>query len=298
MTNEELAIRIQRAGKEEKQDLLSILYEQNKGLIRKIAARYSFADDMEDLRQQGYIGLQTAAEGFDPEAGAMFATYAAICIKAEICRYLTGKGNAVRLPDGLYWKLIRLRKLRSDFQKEYGREPTDEEVEFLLDLSPVQHERIRKAEAMLLIGSTDAAVAGTDDLTVLDKVPDPEDRLQAVEDDILRRQFWSLIDTLPEEEGEAVKLCYRDSLEMKEAADVLQLPPNEVRKRLDKAFRKMRSGKLRSRLESFLEEKADSYGYGMSGLRAFRRTGSSSVELAIMAAENYSGLFKEASEGK
>lgn len=151
---------------------------------------------------------------------------------------------------------------------------------------------------MLLIGSTDAAVAGTDDLTVLDKVPDPEDRLQAVEDDILRRQFWSLIDTLPEEEGEAVKLCYRDSLEMKEAADVLQLPPNEVRKRLDKAFRKMRSGKLRSRLESFLEEKADSYGYGMSGLRAFRRTGSSSVELAIMAAENYSGLFKEASEGK
>lgn len=102
MTNEELAIRIQRAGKEEKQDLLSILYEQNKGLIRKIAARYSFADDMEDLRQQGYIGLQTAAEGFDPEAGAMFATYAAICIKAEICRYLTGKGNAVRLPDSLY----------------------------------------------------------------------------------------------------------------------------------------------------------------------------------------------------
>jgi len=44
-----------------------------------------------DARQDAYLGLLTAARGFDPSRGFTFATYATPCVKAAI---QTGRGRA------------------------------------------------------------------------------------------------------------------------------------------------------------------------------------------------------------
>lgn len=68
MTNEELVARI-RAGVDETENMLK-LWQQNRGLIHTIARKYAAYEDIEDLEQQGYIGLCDAVQGYRPEEGA------------------------------------------------------------------------------------------------------------------------------------------------------------------------------------------------------------------------------------
>lgn len=67
MTNEQLVIRI-RAGIDVAENMLK-LWQQNQGFIVAIAKRFQGYEDMEDLRQQGYIGLCQAVDGYNPDEG-------------------------------------------------------------------------------------------------------------------------------------------------------------------------------------------------------------------------------------
>ena len=287
MSNEELVKRIQTAEGVDRQQLLAELYEKNIALITKTASRYAFYGEMDDLMQQGYIGLQIAAERFDPAAGAKFATYAPHWIRAEISRYIEDNGAAIRISGGLYWQLVKFRRLMSDFEKARGRQPTDDEIGYLLDLTPEQLDRLREADRARRVWSADAKITGTEDLTILDSVPDPRDRFEEIEEGTDLAKVWAVIDELPDDEAQAVKMYYKDGLQLKECAEALKVQPNEARNRIDRAFRKLRSGKLRNRLAAFIMDEAESFGYSRSGLAAFRRTGNSSVEAVILEAEKY-----------
>ena len=75
MTNEQLVELIQ-AGTDVADNMLR-LYQQTAGLIAKIAGDYRGQEDLEDLKQQGYLGLYPAVDGYRAETGVPFASYAA-----------------------------------------------------------------------------------------------------------------------------------------------------------------------------------------------------------------------------
>lgn len=78
MDNEELVKQIQ-AGKDRKKNL-SLLWEQNQGIIgmmvHQLTGLQSYEDGFEDAKQQSYFGLLEAIEGYKPEIGVKFFTYA------------------------------------------------------------------------------------------------------------------------------------------------------------------------------------------------------------------------------
>jgi RNA polymerase primary sigma factor len=90
---------------------------------------------IEDLIQEGNIGLMRSAEKFNHRLGFKFSTFATWWIRQNITRAIADKARAIRLPVHLYETNRRLIKVRDEIVKIYGREPTDKELLRLLDIS-------------------------------------------------------------------------------------------------------------------------------------------------------------------
>ena len=75
------------------------LWQQNKGFIARLAMKYTDCEDIEDLKQQGYIGLCNAVDGYRETEGTPFINYAAFWIKCSMRRYIAECGCIVRVPE-------------------------------------------------------------------------------------------------------------------------------------------------------------------------------------------------------
>ncbi len=105
--------------------------QENMGLVHLCANRFRGRNiEYEDLCSAGCIGLMKAINAFDPDLGYKFSTYAVPVIMGEIKR-LFRDGGAVKVSRSLKELSLRLSRLREQFAKENGREPTIEELSSL-----------------------------------------------------------------------------------------------------------------------------------------------------------------------
>lgn len=74
MTNDQLVLRI-RAGEDTAENML-MLWQQNQGIIGKLAGKYKSMAEEEDLKQEGFLGLCEAVRHWEPDDGADFMSYA------------------------------------------------------------------------------------------------------------------------------------------------------------------------------------------------------------------------------
>ena len=104
------------------------LVEENSGLIWSVARRYfGRGADPEDLYQLGCLGFLKAIEGFDPNYGTQFSTYAVPKIAGEIRRFLRDDG-AVKVSRGLKEQAGRIHAARRLLEQRLGREPALSEL--------------------------------------------------------------------------------------------------------------------------------------------------------------------------
>jgi RNA polymerase primary sigma factor len=100
------------------------LVEEHMGLVRSIAFHYrDLGLPIEDLVQEGAIGLLTAIDEYDSSRGAAFSTYAFWRVRAAITHSVTAHGQLIRVPRPILERRRQLAAVRNQLAAD-GREPT------------------------------------------------------------------------------------------------------------------------------------------------------------------------------
>src|SRR5437868_10681777 len=118
----------------------------NLRLVVNIARSYSGKGlGLQDLIEEGNLGLLRAVEGFDPTMNTRFSTYASYWIKQSIKRALVNTAKTIRIPAYMVELLAKWRRATNKLTDELGRPPTHEEVAKLLGLPRKKLNIIKKA---------------------------------------------------------------------------------------------------------------------------------------------------------
>lgn len=280
VTNEELVAKIK--GGMDVADNMLLLWQQNQGLITRIAKIYSGYEDIEDLRQQGYIGLCNAVEGYRIEDGALFSTYAVFWIKQSMRRYIENSGSIIRFPVHARNCVMKYRERSAAFQLEYGRKPSTDEIRLFMDgMTWQQVEQVKRDSLILDAESLDSPVGEEGENTLLDTIGSHTDMETEIVEEFyleqLKTQIWPIVDSLPEEQGEVLRRRFQRMETLNEVGEAIGANRERVRQIESKAIRNLRSSGYRNQLQSLLPDQLGSMAY-RSGLNSFRYTWTSSTE--------------------
>ena len=107
----------------------------NLKLVFSIAKKYLFSGlILDDLVQEGNIGLMKAVDRYDWRRGFKFSTYATWWIRQQVGRHLADKSKTIRLPVHVYEKVQRIAQAEHAFEMSAGRAPTIDELAVRVDM--------------------------------------------------------------------------------------------------------------------------------------------------------------------
>ena len=171
---------VKRAGKRAREQMVA----RNMLLVAKQARTFSVSSvvalEVQDLIQEGAIGLSRAAELFDPTRGFCFATYAVPWIRQSMTRLVHTSGS-IRIPVKRASKMNQLRQWVEAFAARKGRSPTDQEAMEGMGLSAADLRILRQAAAVRQVGSLDALMGDGEGDAVITSVADPTTTADAAE---------------------------------------------------------------------------------------------------------------------
>ena len=285
MTNEQLVARIQ-AGEDTSENMLQ-LWQKNEGFIAKMAMRYQGYAELDDLKQEGYIGLCEAVRQYDPEQGASFISYAAFWIRQTMKRYIDNCCSTVRIPVHAREWMQKYHRAVKEYRKYYGTEPPERALCAILKVSREKLHTIQKDARMGQIDSLSKPTAGEDEeLTLADMVSSGEDMeedvMEALDRENMERELWLAVDELPDSLPEVVRFRYQEGKTLEQTGQSLGVSRNRIRDLERKAFRLLRTERRSRKFRSYYEEYLEAAPVHHVGLESFNRTWYSSVERDVL----------------
>jgi RNA polymerase primary sigma factor len=243
----ELSQRIERGDLDAKDRMINA----NLRLVVAQARRYQgHGLPMEDLVQEGMLGLIRAVEKFDWRKGFKFSTYGTLWIRQAIQRGLQNHGRTIRVPVHVAQRQVKVRKIESELNTRLGREPTDEEIAHAAELTVDEVAELRELSRGL--ASLDQPV-GEDGETALGDLlaserPEP---LEEVARGQREQQVGAAVEGLPEDERSVIRLRFGlagiEPLSLRQTGSELGITLEQARRLEESGLRRLAgSGGLES----------------------------------------------------
>ena len=249
-----LAVRIKQGD----QLALEKLTKANLRFVVSVAKQYQNQGlTLPDLINEGNLGLIKAAQRFDETRGFKFISYAVWWIRQSILQALAEQSRIVRLPLNKVGLTNRISKAFSQLEQEYEREPTAEELAFLLDMD------VEEIAATLGVAarhvSMDQPLSDGEDSTLIDVMINTN----AVSTDnelvfkaSLKTEIDRSLSTLTERQKEVIRFFFGigvdHALSLEDIGEHFNLTRERVRQIKDKAITKLRSASRCKLLRTYL----------------------------------------------
>ena len=193
------------------------LVERWMPLARQLAAHYRVRDEAyEDLLQVASLGLLKAINGYDPDRGIAFSSYAVPTILGEVRRYFRDKAWSVRVPRALQELALDVEKCATRMTTELGRAPTVDELAEQLDTTAEAVLEAKQAGDAYSATSLESSRGEDPDAPTLgDTLGSLDGGFHAAED---RATLTTLLVSIPERDREVLRLRFEEDLTQTEIA--------------------------------------------------------------------------------
>lgn len=238
---------------------LEKLTKANLRFVVSVAKQYQNRGlSLQDLINEGNLGLLKAAKRFDHSKGFKFISYAVWWIRQTIHQALAENSRLVRLPVNKINTIHKITQATSRLEQEFGREPTEEEIS---EITKIAEEDIRLSmQNYARTVSMDAPLGGEDDDGNMYDVTKDEDAVSP-ENELLKEslkvEITRSLSTIPQREADVLKYYFglsnlQSPLLIEEIARRLEISPERVRQIKDKAIRRLRHNSRSKILKTYL----------------------------------------------
>lgn len=252
----ELAVRI-KSGDEE---ALNELVRSNLRFVVSVAKQYqNHGLSLSDLINEGNLGLLKAAKRFDETKGFKFISYAVWWIRQSILQAIVEHSRIVRLPTNKVTSYNKVNNAYASFLQEFEREPTNEELGDILDLTPKEVSSLLSSNSRHL--SFDAPLNDDEESSTLMDLLNTDDQMSPdlkLMEESLVEEVKHGISFLSPREVDIISAFFglQDGREMslEEIADRYELTRERVRQIKDRALNRLRRSYTRKVLRNYLDK--------------------------------------------
>lgn len=219
------------------------LVTQYAPLVKRIAyhlmAKLPASVQVEDIIQNGMLGLLDAIGRYEEGLGAQFETYAVQRIRGAM---LDGLRENDWLPRSLRREMRRIESAIHQLEQQNGRQPTEKELAEALAMSLADYQKmLQEARGYQLVYFEDFSGDDEDDFLDRNVVSTGMDPLEMLEDKAMREGLVRAIEDLPEREKMVMGLYYEEDLNLREIGEVLGVSESRVCQLHSQAIARLRS---------------------------------------------------------
>ncbi len=246
MTNEEMVVLIQQG-----KSLMGELYMQNKRFIQKCVKPFqSVSNDIDDLMQIAYFGLEKAVRDYKPELEYKFLTFAKFHIINTVRREVNRQKG---IPDRVYTLIGQYKHLFDTCTTPEGKSPSEAHIMALMNISQKELKTIKKY--MVKIKSLDKALNEDTDMTLCDTIADDSlpDMNEIAEREDLKRVVWEEVDKLQCNHKDIIYKRYKENRTLRDLGAEYGVSYQCVRQKEFDALRHLRRNhNFRNRVEEYI----------------------------------------------
>ena len=241
----------------ENESAISKLTESNLRLVVSVAKKYlNRGMALQDLVQEGNIGLIKAVNKFDYRKGHKFSTYATWWIRQSITRAIADQARLIRVPVHMIDTMNKVNSVKRKITQQQGRDVTDKELSSATDIPQEKIKEINKLSEFPM--SLDMPLIENETLLLSDVVEDNRDGgpVQITTDKLLRDQLYDSLETLNEREATIVKLRFGlndgETMTLEQIGERFGVTRERIRQIESKALKKLRHPARSAKLKEFV----------------------------------------------
>ncbi len=257
LINAEEEVELARRIKKGDQTALNKLIKANLRFVVSVSKQYQNQGlSLQDLINEGNLGLIKAAQRFDETRGFKFISYAVWWIRQSILQALAEQARIVRLPLNKIGSINKINRTFADLEQKFEREPSVQEIAQALEIAPEEVKDSLKSSIRHV--SMDAPIAQEEEGTLYDVIVSKDSPLpdKGLLTDSLRKEIERALSTLTYREANVIRYYFglsgKHALTLEEIGEEFNLTRERVRQIKEKAIKRLKNATRCRNLKTYL----------------------------------------------